>query len=115
MHTHELIFTRQEGLRGVTTVAVVQAEVMASMSDEDCLGALKRAVTEWILQDPYGQDLWMRTSKDLNIGDLSSIETDWLMPYLRRHGIVDLHILYCGGVRNRGFDFDTVLAEPTSS
>lgn len=32
MHTHELIFTRQEGLLGVTTVAVVQAEVVASMT-----------------------------------------------------------------------------------
>lgn len=72
-------------------------------------------MTEWVSQDPEGQKLWIRTTEDLNIGDLATVEMDRLAPYLRRHGILELHVLYCGGVTGRGFSFDTVLVQPASA
>jgi len=110
MHTTELLFTRVEGMRGVTTLAVVQVQLEDWVSSDAIMQALERAVREWVTNTREGKRLWSDSVEDLNIGDLASHGIDGLRPFLKKHGIVTMNFLYVGGTR-KAYAFDRVLVK----
>jgi len=108
-YSKELVFVRTEGMRGLTTLAVVQVECVRDLPTSDALSALEDSITEWVKATQEGHSLWLASCQDLNIGDLASHGTDGLGPYLRKNGILDIAFLYLGGM-DVVIPFDRVLS-----
>jgi hypothetical protein len=109
MQTLEMVFTRNERKRGITTLAIIQLECAVPMDRKQALEALERSVSTWAQRTEAGREVWRSSCGDLNIGDLASYGTDGLAPFLRENGLLDMAFLYVGGIEN-AISYDRVLA-----
>jgi len=109
MNTLELVFTRSEGMRGITTLAIIQLECAETMNRQQALEALVRSVSDWVQSTAPGREVWRASCEDLNIGDLASYGIDGLTPFLNKNGLLDMAFLYVGGVE-QAIPYDRVLA-----
>ena len=115
MNTVELIFTRHEGMKGITSLAIAQLEMDEIFDENETLNRLKEAVTNWVNETEEGRKLWDYSCEDLNIGDLAACASrEDLIPYLKKAGIKDFNFLFCGDVSSGAHSFDTVLASSHS-
>jgi len=54
MHRQEIVFVRNEGLRGITTLALASVESKRHLSQEEALAAVESSVSDWVSHDlPY--------------------------------------------------------------
>ena len=95
-----------------SAIAIVKANVdMTPINDTAFFAAIVRAVTEWVKKTEGGKDAWKCSSKDFNVGDLSSVPGGSDLPrFLAKQGIFDLDITtYDIGSGNMDWIYDTVL------
>jgi len=90
-HTVTLVFVRNEGLRGLTDVAVVEVQTDKPQSREQALAALEAACTDWVAETEEGRAAWAQSCEDFNVGDLTG-HHESLLGFLARHGIRSIQI-----------------------
>ncbi len=97
-----------------TTGAIVSCERTKIIdSVQQMLKSIISAVTGWMKVTKSGIEKWKQSSKDFNIGDLSSCYSDAdLRKFLKRNGILDFEIwIFTCSDMDHGFAFDTVLVD----
>jgi hypothetical protein len=105
-------FIREEGLKGITTIAVVQFTLTKKMTSEQAIKALTDCLTKWVKETDEGHKAWMRSTADFNIGDLALYQDTFKATIkhstLTAKGIIDFEFLYFGELNNT-VNFDRVL------
>lgn len=99
-----------------TTIAVVEVSVEPRDNEnsltimENFFQALRRAITNWVNDTDEGKREWENSSRDFNVGDLSSLLPlpSSLKKYLRKEGIHSISInIHSSG--HASWCFDDVL------
>lgn len=89
---HSFMFTRQEGLHGITAAAVltISTEGPAATTHEEAFDRFKKAVSDWLRETEAGHSAWERSVQNFNIADFIS-DVDRSAPEfverLERHGV----------------------------
>lgn len=97
-----------------TTGAIVSCQRTKLISTaKSMLDGITNAVTGWMKVTKSGMEKWEQSSKDFNIGDLSSCYSDAdLQKFLKRNGILDFEIwIFTCSNMDHGYTFDTVLVD----
>lgn len=91
MKKHTILFTRHEGMSGMTNAAVLILETDdETASSTDAMEMFKRGITEWVDDTQAGREVWEASREDLNIGDLLLTQPqndEEFVTILRRHGV----------------------------
>jgi hypothetical protein len=93
------VFVRQNGLNQISNLAILVME----NTIPDTLGALEKALSEWVSETPEGKAEFESTCGDFNIGDLIlCYESPSLKPFLEKHGarIVSIETAGCETIVN---------------
>lgn len=83
---HEVIFTREEGSKGVTTIGLCKFHAPGG---GDSLALLQAAVTKWIESTESGEEAYKASAEDFNIGDLACCHTPGM---LDKYGVLGLEV-----------------------
>jgi len=105
-------FIREEGSRGVTTIAIVRCRAASDTTSASIVEALQDVITQWCQESDDGIFCWSYSCGDLNIGDLSQYDKSFVGTHgkaLMDKGIHDFEILWLGDV-SESIPFDRVLA-----
>jgi len=132
-----LPFIREEGLKGVTTIAMARLEFHKETSSQQAAKALTKAVSQWVSESEDGRTCWKESCGDLNIGDLALNEKQF-DAYLRgfkgsskkalslkgfevvcspfhllTSDFIKIHtcLLFCGEADDGAVPFDRILAQ----
>ena len=113
MKRHTILFTRHEGMSGMTNAAVLILETADdAASCTDATDMFKRGITEWVNDTQAGREVWEVSREDLNIGNLllaQPQDDEEFVTILRRHGV---KLLSMEGLSwDATEDYDTVLPE----
>lgn len=93
--TNELCFIRNEGIHGVTCLAILSVSSLNWITPGEALIALKRGCTDWALKNSEGRQAWLDSSEDFNVGDLMSYLADSdLCACLLARGLTKVDVLY---------------------
>lgn len=89
----------------------------AIQRDDQMLEPISRAVTEWVDNHAAGEAAWKRSSRDFNVGDLSTELGDKdLQQCLVGEGVFELEIeTFVNDEPTRNWSYDTVLYDETYS
>ena len=91
MKRHTILFTRHEGMSGMTNAAVLILETADdAASCTDATEMFKRGITEWVNDTQAGREVWEVSREDLNIGNLllaQPQDDEEFVTILRRHGV----------------------------
>jgi hypothetical protein len=85
MQKHSLLFTRVEFPEGITESVVVSFHTLDPVPDP--FRKLQEAVTRWVSETPEGQEAYLQSCQDFNIGDLALYQKS---ARLARYGILRL-------------------------
>jgi len=103
-------FIREETGVGLTTLAIVRIATTHNISTKRAFEKLQKAITNWVRTTRSGEECWKESDGDLNIGDLALYEQQFKKDMaLKRFGIEEFEIIYCGETSEGSFPFDTHL------
>ena len=107
-------FIREEGMKGITTIALMSFKLNKKMTKNQIIKALTSLITRWIKNTEHGHKAWKETCGDFNVGDLAMYYDTFLQdtPHalLTRLGIHDMQMIDCGD--DVGYEsFDKILVD----
>jgi len=115
--TTTLLFIREEGLKGVTTSALLKVQHVKKMSPDKILETLKKALTDWVKNARKGREAWQESCGDFNIGDLALNDRTaekWCHETgtLKKYGLLGFSVTSCND--SDPIPFDTILIDRNS-
>jgi hypothetical protein len=95
MKSHNLVFTRKSGLSAIENLWLVQIDMIDDESGlEDALKGIEASVSDWVRETPEGAAAWEESCEDFNIGDFFCSPLPRRSPFLLRHGIDAVSLVY---------------------